>query len=430
MDSSLLDGFSSPAAETPVLILLTDDESMGVAFLHHSNAAAWSGSTGGITSQNDDSIGTIVAFETPQTSCRVRGEARLTCSYRLANVNFGSWGAFTTRNLLWPASLIPTTRHSNGAAAQASLLCYKVPSAYVFLNNEDDGFRLTYLTTCDLSSSDVTACASTVLSNQPTRTDIAVRADVISWEKRISDSATGLPADRKRDYHGNATMLKVPCEIYVCVDALLSEILSKRQASLFQDSPYQSSSVLLMPEFHYNLVSASPDSFTIVLVVVFSNKEKQMHQTKRKVPSALGVYVELNTTNQTYEELRWMQHPSASDTTSMKQWCDALALNWRMRKCRVGPFCTGNRASQQLQTWVGSTHEVNTDEDMDDDINEELWMEFVERRNKGGKISSPKDISASSLYRHCDVVTNRAVYNAIPVKRISCRGSPIELIYG
>ena len=422
----MLDGFSSPAAETPVLILLADDESMGVAFLHHSNAAAWSGSAGGSTSQNEDSIGTLVAFETPQTSCRRRGGMRLTSSYRLANVPFGSgWGAFTARNLLWPATLIPTTRHSD------SLWCHKVPSAYVLLNNEDDGFRLTYLTTCDISSSDMTTCASAVLSIQPSRTDIAVRSDVISWEKNMSDSVTGLPTDHDSDCRVGSAMLQVPCELYVCVDALLSEILSRRQASPFQDSPYQSSSVLLMPEFYYNLVSASPDSFTLVLVVIFSNKEKQIHQTKRKkVPSALGVYVELNIINESYNELRWMQHPSASDAASMKQWCDALALNWRMKECTVGPFCTGKKAGQQLQTWVGSTHEVNTDEDLDDDINAELWTEFVEGRNRGGKISSPKDISASSLYRHSDVVTNRAVHNAIPVKRISCRESPIELIYG
>ncbi|EJK48972.1 hypothetical protein THAOC_32189, partial [Thalassiosira oceanica] len=122
----------------------------------------------------------------------------------------------------------------------------------------------------------------------------------------------------------------------------------------------------------------------------------------------------------------WMQHPSASDAASMKQWCDALALNWRMRKCRVGPFCAGNKASQQLQTWVGSTHEVNTDEDLDDDVNAELWAEFIDQRNKGGKISSPKDISASSLYRHSDVVTNRAVHNAIPCQVRRYRSASAE----
>ena len=72
-------------------------------------------------------------------------------------------------------------------------------------------------------------------------------------------------------------------------------------------------------------------------------------------------------------------------------------------------------------------------EDILDDYNVELWKDYVERKKstkQKGAVVAPKDISMSPLYPHCDVITNRAVHTAIPVKRIACRHSPIELIYG
>jgi len=49
--------------------------------------------------------------------------------------------------------------------------------------------------------------------------------------------------------------------------------------------------LFFIPECFYNLISAPPDALKIVLVIAFSNKEKMMHSMK-KLPSALGVFVE------------------------------------------------------------------------------------------------------------------------------------------
>ena len=120
----------------------------------------------------------------------------------------------------------------------------------------------------------------------------------------------------------------------------------------------------------------------------------------------------------------------------MKQWCDLLAVNWRMKQCRVGLFCLDSSdIGPNLANWCCNTHECNVDQDMADDCNVKLWKRYVEEKNNGCKkkkknITPPKDVSMSSLYPYCDVITNQAVQNSIPVKRITSRKSPIELTYG
>ena len=44
--------YASPVAETPIQILLSECGSLGVAFLHHSTAAAWSNHDGSSFSQS------------------------------------------------------------------------------------------------------------------------------------------------------------------------------------------------------------------------------------------------------------------------------------------------------------------------------------------------------------------------------------------
>jgi hypothetical protein len=219
--------------------------------------------------------------------------------------------------------------------------------------------------------------------------------------------------------------LNVAFEVYLHVDALLSDLICRRQSSLFKLSPYHNERVFFMPEFFYNLISASPDTLKVVLVVTFSNKEKMMKESTKKVPSALGVFVEVNLFDQSCSELQWVQHPSCNDTPSMKRWCNTLALIWRTKQCRVGVFCLDrSEIGQHLVNWNCGTHECNVDEDMRDDYNVKLWRNYVERRYISKESKQPKDISMSSLYR--DVITNRAVRNAIPVRRITSRNSPMS----
>ena len=354
------------------------------------------------------------------------------------------------RNALWPATLIPTIRRGQHAKVEpkenlfnsAPILCNhlrRVLSAYMLFNDEDDGFRITWISV----EENAEICATKVESNtatsgaiRPARSDILEQTDGNIWEECLSDPSTGqrLSDGGDNQSQSNTNCVKVSFEVYLHVDALLSDILSRRQSSLFKKSPYQTGNVFFMPDFFYSLVSASPDNLGVVLVIVFSNREKMMAQSAKNVPSSLGVFVRFNLLDQSYEELKWVQHPSCDDTPSMKRWCNSLALNWRMKECRVGVFCLdSSKIAPHLDQWVGSTHECNVDEDLLDDYNFDLWNDYVERRNsaqKKGNVTAPKDVSMSSLYPYCDVITNRAVHNAIPVKRIASRKSPIELIYG
>ena len=374
---------------------------------------------------------------------------RTTKSFRLKNVRIGGRGSFTMRNALWPTTVIPTRtrrlkrKDSKEDGADSNLtpfMCrfiHRALSAYVLFNDEDDGFRITWITVADSIEDCEEVCANEASNSlfnngiRPTRSDIVAPSEGYVWQECLTDSLTGYRALDESNVADPLNGLNIAFEVYLHVDALLSDILCRRQSSLFKKSPYHNQNAFFMPEFFYNLISATPDALKVMLVVTFSNKEKMMYSTK-KVPSALGVFVEVNLFDQSYCEIQWVQHPSCNDASSLKRWCNSLALNWRMKQCRKGVFSLdSSEIGQHLENWNCGTHESNVDEDLTDDYNIKLWRNYVERRYTSKEsIAPPKDVSMSSLYPHCDVITNRAVHEAIPVKRIASRNSPIELVYG
>ena len=390
---------------------------------------------------------------------------RITRSFFCSNVRVGGWKSFTIRNSLWPTPLIPMNKtgnyhtigtrrkepnfaggsesFKNGADESNLFLChrfYEALSAYILFNDEDDGFRITWITAHQSSPyTQESKMRSHAYGRpphgiQPMRPDILVKSDESAWEMCLSDSTTGNRSCDGHEFQTNdGSKMNIAFEAYLRIDALLSDILDRRSSSLFKKSPYQNENVRFMPDFFYNLVSVSIDGLGVVVVIVFSNNEKMLQSTK-KIPSSLGVFISFNLFDQSYDELKWYSHPSCNDASSMKQWCNSLALNWRMKECHVGVFCLSpSKIGPQLDNWISGTHECNVDEDLRDDCNVELWSEYVEQGqlfNRKGTIVAPKDVAMSSLYPYCDVVTNRAVHNAIPVKRMVSRHSPLELIYG
>eukprot|EP01082_Thalassiosira_pseudonana_P011378 g9802.t1 g9802 contig4:612452-614416(-) len=410
--------YLSPAA-IPIRILLSDDGSLGVAFVHHSTgASAWSSNNN--TSRpspfsespdvnEEDILGTVVIFETPKgrDNFLSLGMPPPTRSFRCSNVRVGGWNSFTMRNSLWPTNKIPVQMNASHQTNK-SLLCGSfnpVISAYMLFNDEDDGFRITWID--QFSSHEGTQRQHNNVSIRPphlitsTRTDILTPPDVQTWEMYTYNAETGhIFTDNSGTKH--TTGLTIAFEAYLRVDALLSDILDRRQSSLFRKSPYQNESVRFMPDFSYNLLSVSQDGLGVVLVIVFCNREKMMQQTTKKPPSALGLFVNLNIYDQSYDEVKWVQHPSCNDEKSMKEWCKSLALNWRQKETQVGVFCLNeNDAKRRLENWKGGTHEYNTDEDIDDDCNATLWSSFVlnwECAAKKNSVAAPKDVSMSSLF--------------------------------
>ena len=386
-------------------------------------------------------MGTVVIFETP-SSC---GTACLTKSFHCCNLRIGGWKSFTMRNNVWPTKYVPmkfeTSRSDDDQLrilGQLSFLLVdtSVSSAYMLFNDEDDGFRITWITPFH-GNEDGKSISLPCHKIKAARNDIITATDDNTWEECLSNSSTGLIHQNEKDDSTTADTsnenIRIAYEVYLHVDALLIDILARRQksSSMFKMSPYQSDTVVFIPNFYYNLISVSEDGLNATIVIVFSNKEKMMMQSsssKKKLPASLGVVISFGIFTQSYDELKWFQHPSWDDDVSMKRWCNSLALNWRMKECGVGVFCLKSQSSF-MDNWVGTTHERNTDEDLEDDYNEDVWRKYCSEK-ADATTKPPKDISMSSLYPHCDVITNRAVYDTIPVKRISSRKSSIDLVYG
>jgi len=455
---------SSPAAEIPIHVLLSDDGALGVAFLLQSSSFdGWDGSDRGRTLnhsrtfsfspsiQEKDVLGKIVIFPTPlmmtfnsnMESKHPHHSCLLTASLHCSNLRIAGFSAHTTRNLLWSTSLVPVTKASQNIIKQnrgtgdhdITPLCdgfRRVLSAYILFNDEDDGYRITWITNANISNDegDLVHQHSSPLSHKP-QCNILQNPDENAWEKCFSEADTG------RIHHGesgNCFGPEISYERYLRVDALLNDILHRRQFFLFKEKSVPNESLkgrMMMPEFFYNLVSVS-NELQVTIAIVFSNLAASCH-TSKKSPPSLGVVVMVSLWDQSYNELKWVQHPSCRGEAALKGWCHELAMNWRMRGCGVGIFCVDKtKLLPTHQNWAGEIHECNIDEDLDDDINEPLWENHVSQLRSGGRnlILPPKHISMSSLYTSADMVSNQAVNNAIPVKRIISRKSPIELIYG
>ena len=257
-------------------------------------------------------LGTIVVFGMPRRGAVDFDASRMTKSLRLNNVRIGGRESFTIRNALWPTTVIPTRtkKLKRKDLKEDFYLCQylrRALSAYVLFNDEDDGFRITWITIADNIEESEVVCANDASNSntiRPTRSDIVTPSEGYVWQECLTDSLTGYRALDESSVVEPLECLNVAFEVYLHVDALLSDLICRMQSSLFKLSPYHNERVFFMPEFFYNLISASPDTLKVVLVVTFSNKEKMMKESTKKVPSALGVFVEVNLFDQSCSELR------------------------------------------------------------------------------------------------------------------------------
>ena len=349
----------------------------------------------------------------------------LTRSYHCSNVRMGGWNSFTLRNCLWPTTLIPSKYTSHCANGYLCDSFRRVLSAHILLNDEDDGFRMSWITSFG-SVSQESGFLHRPGGTRPTRRDIVTIPEEHVWELKTSYSRSS--RTRPNPPNIDHSELEVAFEIYLSADALMSDILHRRKhVTIFGKSPYQNDGVRFMPDYCYNLVSVAPDEMSVILVLVL-NKSEKMIQTSTKIASAMGVFLGLNLYDQSYDELQWVYH---NNSLSLKSWCKSLALNWQLKKTRVGVFCVGPTVVDACSRWSCRTHEHNCNEDLEDDTNVALWSDYLQKRKsvKKKELTTPKAISMSSLYPSCDIVSNRAVQTAAPVTRLTSRQSPIEIVY-
>ena len=297
-----------------------------------------------------------------------------------------------------------------------------------------------------------------IIEKQPLETMETVEVDAISGysciiEKHVNGSSN-------EGNSSNSEYVNIEFEAYFHVDALLIDILNRRKNLIFgcyddDQEDHHNHSVTIIPNYFYNIISFNSStgrSLTLVLTFANPSKRNSSHHVvvdddnKRKnkpLPAAYALFVEIDLFDQSYNELEWMIHRTKYDSKYLRDWSNTLATQKRMHEMKLGPYCVNNDLTNKLKgrnfaisccdSSSSSTNEVNlNDFNNDDDDNVELWEPFVLQKLQQNikNLKEPKSIEMSSLYTFCDVISNDAVLNKSPVKKLKCRDYPLEISYG
>ena len=384
--------------------MVSRDWNVGIAFVHHSSSSSR-------YMQEDESLGDLTLFSFSTNSDTVQ-------SFKCSNVRVAGSRAFSMRNLLWETHTIPYGESTTTALCTSVL---NLPG-YILLNDEEDGFRLTWAMSAAWTDNYVKTLPLSSLSTIPSRHDIITRTDEVVWEEVWSDRYTG----RVATSCSTCRMLSIAFEAYFSVDALLRDILARRTEKFgYQDNA--------LPEFHYNLISIDDDGRTAFMVIVFGRTVQSATRTRRL---SVGVFLRIDILTQAYEESGWVQTFASPTSDSLRKWSNVLALTRRMKDQYLGPFCT-TLGSLDAYDWSMFYDDLSNRYDQLHDKDTKVWERYLSSRPalKGTTpsldlVAAPNFVSCVSLYPNCDLVTNDAVRIARPVPFIRCRGRTTEFIYG
>ena len=355
--------------------------------------------------KDDEELGNLVLFAFPSTlsqTATIPMIPTMTCS----NVRIGGKDDFTMRNRLWKTSCIPVhSLHENRHIATH----ISNQSSYLFLHDEDDGFRLSWIADKRVSLGDLKSISDSTLNNHPTRDDIITRVLDSSWEQSSSL---------------NSPYIQVVMEAFFHADALVDEIRSKRREVFHYND-------IKCPDFHYRLISVSPCGREIKIVLVFSNHVRQLQVVKkaRPFPTSVGVFVQIDLFTQAYREIEWGQCGYQLDSTSLRGWASLLALNRRMQDQRLGPFSLAKCPKWvECNDWSPFLIEENSEGEPASHV---TWSQYLtDMKSTKIKVMTPPKIPYSMLYPDADVFSNDAVRMGRPVSTLKCRSGVTELIYG
>ena len=97
------------------------------------------------------------------------------------------------------------------------------------------------------------------------RSDIICKPDYAVWETVWSDRFTGcIYFPKSGDAESEEEQIHVECEAYFSIEALLSDIMARREKMFALCSS--------LPDYFYNLISVSDDGRVITLVLVFAEE--------------------------------------------------------------------------------------------------------------------------------------------------------------
>ncbi len=372
----------SPAT-TPVKILLSNDWRMGVALFQPSNV--W---------REEGPVGTLILFSTP---CAMNSQSNASTIWQCTNVKMGADASFSCRNLLWKVEKLPLL-HSDSTY---SISVLNVPG-YLFLNDEEDGYRLTWV--ADRSPDDVCTPSEPILISTIGE-DKTILSFERTWERYDSDLRSG---ERIVPLVAKTSGMEVFCESFVHIQVLLNAILSQRKG-MSEEKP---------SDFLYSLISTTNAGRAAEFIITFIRTQR---------PGSLGVFVEVDLFSGRYQERNWVKNVSAIDSVALRNWSNALALNQRMKQLRVGPYSVKpNHAFDWSKLCIDSSF----DPDSCDDFSPFFWQDYVDSEEAISTRKPPKFISISTLYPDCDLITNKAITDCLPVCYLRGKDSPIEVIYG
>jgi hypothetical protein len=287
-------------------------------------------------------------------------------------------------NLLFRTSFFPSRTSSAfddvGSAWLCSNITEGIPS-YLFLVDEEDGFRLTWITESSWQISEChTASVESLWQNnnsmncaskQDPKQPFLVRSNADSsivvqlsdvdagWEVLNSDSSS----EKSR------LLFNISFSGFLSAASLLKDILFRRPHLI---NPRFCDTKSALPIFTYHLVQVSEGRIAEMLLIFSVGPIGK---------GCIGVFIEVDLLTQDYREIEWVQHGS-SDVPPVG--CGSLAFSRRRKTC-------------------------------------------VSRSSSVSKVS--KDILLEDMYPDCVTMDNLAVRVQVPINSMCARSAPVQIDY-
>ena len=389
-------------------------------------------------------LGTLVIFSLPHG----RGEDQPVQTFKFPNIRIGSFSAFTMRNLLWQVNTIPfeTTDRLRGGGVPDQMdhlytsLCDSVLEhpGYLLCNDEDDGFRLIWITDSTWHTTTEDACIRPLeklpgMDRDPETSNVVYGIDEaktmrlhVPRKELFNDRQTGEMIHDTEDAHGD---LSVAFEAYLSIPNLLFDMVEGRPSLQYLFSDIDTMDDDGFPDYFYNLIGVNNGGRTVDIVAVVKNRDEE---------GCVGVYVTIDVFTQQFRENSWVENKNVADCESLRKLCNSLALNYRMRQRKLGPYSVdpddkgywGSVLCEEKLFYSG--HEF----DMERDLDPMQWKPFLASRKKARKRKSgsdtqekPKTIPYSSLYPDCEMASNRNISAMVAAKFLTGRRSPLTIWY-
>lgn len=277
---------TSPVASMQVEMLISNQWDFGMAFIRQSPMQ-----------ESDHVLGSIVLFSPPGMSANLSTktvQCRNVYCRQLERV-----GCF--ESLLWPVQCIPSFSKSDGHDRFESTT--KTPG-YLCFNDEDDGYRLTWVKGKD-KCDEPKECRAIVptLEIRPSRNDIITFPEESSWEEESHNSTEDSP------------QWEVAIEAYLHMDALFEDIKARRP-KIFKPGH--------LPHYSYSLVSVD-NGRNVVVVLAFLKGARDGKLRGLAVTLCVDIFTQF------YKEEKWLEFDYKS-TKSLKDICDSHAIRCRREK--------------------------------------------------------------------------------------------------